>query len=186
MSKQRSVWGYFALSTVCLVVGLLVLTVGARSSIPKQAALKKISGEIKSVRVIDDLSGKSTVMMTSMNAIHFILDNDATVFRFPSRWPGYSDLYNRLAFEVDVWVDPTALTSGDPVTIYRLEQRTPEGWLSPPIKVSYESIFDAKDASQESYSNLGYGLLTVAPFVFLMGVWVVRNNRRNRGAPKAD
>ena len=152
------------------------------NAIPDQSKLKKFSGEIKTVVLVDDLSDEPTTMMSPLNAIQFALIGEPTVFRYPSRWPGYSDLYNRLAFEVDVWVDPDDLGPAEPVVIYRLEQTTPAGWETPPISVSYQAIVTA----HQSYRKLGVLLLGFAPILFLVGYLVVRWNRRHRVIPKAD
>ena len=186
MTKQRPVWGYFALAIVSLGLDATLLILSLESGVPPEDSLQKFTGKVKTVIVVDDLSGKPTALMTPLNAIHFTLAGEETVFRYPSRMPGYSDLYNRLAFEVDVWVDPEDLESGDAVAIYRLEQRLPEGWIAPPISVSYQAILDAQDTSHDSYLALGIGLLIVAPVFWVVGLLVLRSNRRNRPIPKAD
>ena len=126
MSRQRSVWGYFALSIVSLGLGVFLLILSAGSAIPVETKLEKMTGYVNKVIVVGDLTDTVTAM-TAFNAIHFTLVDMDTVFRYPNRWPGYNDLYNRLAFEVDVWVDPEALDRGEPVVIYRLEQSVPTG-----------------------------------------------------------
>ncbi len=185
MTGQRPVWGYFAFAIVSLGLGVFLLTLSAGADIPVEAKLEKITGEVKRVIVKDDLTGKPTAL-TAFNAIHFTLAGADTVFRYPSGWPGYNDLYNRLAFDVDVWVDPDDLGSGEPVVIYRLEQRVPENWIAPPISVSYHAVLDAQGSSHKSYLELGIGLLLVAPVFFFVGLLVLRTNRRNRLIPKAD
>lgn len=186
MIKQRSVWGYFAVGLICLVLGLIALAQPGSASIPPRSNLEKITGEVATVNIIDELSGESTALLSPLNTIHFTLSDGQTVFRYPGRWPGYSDLYTRLAFEVDVWVDPDELSGDEPVTIYKLEQRTPKGWLTPPISVDYQAIANAQDVGEDSYRRLALALLAAAPVSFAVGVMVLRSNRRNRKVPKAD
>ena len=187
MIKQRSVWGYFAVGLICLVLGLIALAQPGSASIPARSKLEKITGEVTTVKIIDALSGESYgAAIAALNTIHFTLSDGQTVFRYPGRWPGYSDLYTRLAFEVDVWVDPDELGGDEPVTIYKLEQRTPKGWLTPPISVDYQAIADAQDVGEDSYRGLALVLLAAAPVIFAVGVMALLSNRRNRKAPKAD
>ena len=144
-----------------------------------------MTGYVNKVIVVDDLTDTVTAM-TAFNAIHFTLVDMDTVFRYPNRWPGYNDLYNRLAFEVDVWVDPEALDRGEPVVIYRLEQSVPTGWIAPPISVSYAAIVEAQHTTHGSFVGAGIGLLVIAPVFGVIGALVLRTNRRNRAIPKPD
>ena len=96
MSRQRSVWGYFALSIVSLGLGVFLLILSAGSAIPVETKLEKMTGYVNKVIVVGDLTDTVTAM-TAFNAIHFTLVDMDTVFRYPNRWPGYNDLYNRLA-----------------------------------------------------------------------------------------
>jgi len=186
MNGQRAVWGYFAVSITSLVLGATLVVLGWAKHLPPEAELKKLTGSVDTVTVIDSLSGTSTLLSTPLNEIHFTLQGIETTLRYPNGWPGYSDLYDRLSFEVDVWVDPNDLLHEGPVTVYRLEQRLPEGWASQPISISYQSIADIRGAGHSSYFTAGIGLVTLAPVPFLVGVWMVRWNRRNLMDPKAD
>lgn len=186
MTRQRPVWGYFAIAIVSVVLGATLLTISLEDGIPPEDSLKKFTGKVKTVIVVDDLSGNPTSLMTPLNAIHFTLAGKDTVFRYSSRLPGYTDLYNRLAFEVDVWVDPEDLESGDAVAIYRLEQRLPEEWIAPPISVSYQAIVESQDTSHKSFLQAGIWMLVAAPAFWVVGLLVLRTNRRNRRVPKAD
>lgn len=186
MIGERSVWGYFALAIISLVLGTTLVVLGLGERLPAESDLKKVTGFVKTVVVIDSFSGESTALSTPLNEIHFTLHGIEPTFRFPNGWPGYSTLYDRLAFDVDVWIDPKTLTRNQPVTVYRLEQRLPEGWTLAPISISYQAIVDVQHTGYQSYLTGGISLLFAAPVLFTIGGWMVRRNRRNRVVPKAD
>ena len=179
------VWGYFGFAIICLGVGTILITLGLGKQLPNEEDLEKRSGFVKTVVVIDSLSDKPTTLSTPLNEIHFTLKGQDTTFRYPSGWPGYGTLYDRLAFDVDIWVDPGDLSDDQPVTIYRLEQTMPEGWESAPISVSYQAIVDVQGRSYESYIKGGVSLLVASSVLLSIGLLVAMRNRR-RIIPKAD
>ena len=186
MNRQRPVWGYFALGLLGLGIGIVALKASLGDMFPLESTLRKFSGEIATVRIVEGFSGQSIGLNTPLNAIHFTLEDDKTIYRFPSGWPGYSDLYERLAFTVDVWVDPDDLASAEPVIIYALKQTTPPSWPYPAISVSYQEVVDSQDNAKRSYRTLSTVLLGVSPILFLIGYVVVVRNRRRGGTPKLD
>ena len=187
MARQQPVWGYFALALIALVAGSTFLVSSRdQTRLPDQNDLTIVTGEIATVRVIDDLSQKATALMTPLNSVHFTLVDNPIVFRYPSRWPSYSDLYNRLAFKVDVWVDPKDLKTDEPVIIYGLRQTLPKGWTNPPIEVHYDDIVAAQAAGRQSYRLPGIVLVLLAPLAAFVGVLMVRRNRRLKRPPAAD
>jgi hypothetical protein len=163
-----------------MVVGIMLLLIGLGGRLPDEATLKMISGKIKTVIVIDSLSDKATTLPTPLNEIHFTLSDQDTTFRYPSGWPGYGDLYDRLAFEINVWVDPGELGNDEPVTIYRLEQRLPKGFEAAPISVSYQAIVETQSTQYQSYLKAGPILVGIGVVLLVFGVTAVRWNRRHR------
>ena len=185
MTRQRPVWGYFAVALLCLVGGLGFLWSSFEWSMPRESVLTRVQGEIATIRIVDDLSGQPIGLNTPLNSIHFTLKGNPTVFRYPSGWPGYTDLYERLAFTVDIWVDPAELDGQEPVLVYALKQTTPAHWAYPAVSVNYDAIREAQETGKRSYRLPGFVLLMLAPVVFLFGYLIVLSNRRNQCKPRA-
>ena len=186
MARHRPVWGYFALALVCACLGIVALLASFDDGFPAQASLKSVSGKVATVRIVDELSGQPIGLNTPLNGIHFTLENDETVYRYPSGWPGYSALYERLAFTVEVWVDPQDLSSGEPVSVYALEQTVPSGWPHPAISIDYPTIIGSQRTVYETYRTLAIVALVLSPILFAIGYAMVIRNRRHRAIPKPD
>jgi hypothetical protein len=176
LTSRRPIWGYFALASVSLALGVFLLVLSSADAIPAKANLKKITGVVKTVVVVDDLSEQLTPL-PAFNAIHFTLQGNDALFRYPNRWPGYTALYHGVAFDVDVWVDPQSLNGDEPVLIYRLEQRVPEDWATPPISIDYEAIVETDIRSRRSYGEGAFGLLITSAALWVVGVYRVRSYR---------
>ena len=171
MTKRRPVWGYFALTLISLGLAVFLLTLSTVDRIPVQTKLRKISGAVNAITVVDDLSDRLTPL-PAFNAIHFTLVGGETMFRYPNHWPGYNELYYHLAFEVDIWVDPQDLGSDEPVVIFRLEQTVPASWSEPPISISYQAIVASEASRQRSFFKGGLGFMGVALVFWVVGVVV--------------
>ena len=185
MTKQRQAWGYFASSVLSAGLGVFLLTLSAAAGIPSDAKLEKISGKVETIVLVDDLSDKLTPL-PAFNAIHFTLAGNETLFRYPNKWPGYNEIYHRLAFEIDVWVNPRDLGNDDPVLVYRLQQKVPEGWAVPPISISYAAIAEAERASRRSFLKAGIGLMVVALVLSMIGVFIRQSNRKSMSNKQAE
>ena len=178
MTARRPVWGYFASAMLCMAIGTVLLVLGLGGRLPDESTLLMRSGKVKTVIVMDSLSNEVAALSTPLNEIHFTLSGQDTTFRYPSGWPGYGDLYDRLAFDVEVWVDPDEIGGDKPATIYRLEQTLPEGFETTPISVSYQAIVAAQGTQYQSYLKAGPVLLGIALVLLASGVFAVRWNRR--------
>ncbi len=186
MSRQHSVWGYFAFALLSLLLGGGLYWLSLGTALPDESSLVAVEGEIATISIIDDLSGEPTGLMTPLNSIHFTLRDNIAVFRYPSRWPGYSDLYERLSFKVRVLVIPAELQQHGPVTVYALEQTVPGNWPYPAVSITYVDIDHALNADKRTYRGPGIVLLMLAPLLIVVGWGVVQINRRSPREPKAD
>jgi len=146
VNERRSVWPYYAVSLISGVVGAALLFYSLGSNVPAKETLHKFSGTVDKLFIIDDLSGVQTGFMKPMNSIHFTLQEGEQIFRYPSNWPGYSKIYEQLSFYVDVWVRRTDIDSGEPMVVFRLEQKVPKNWIVAPFSISYEKIAESRTA----------------------------------------
>jgi len=185
--KQRPVWGYFAVAVTALVIGVtLLLSSLEESTLPTFHELTRVSGQVATVKVVDDLSGKSSAFMTPLNSIHFTLVDNPLIFRYPSRWPNYTDVYNRLAFRVNIWVRSADLQTTLPVLVYGLQQTVPKDWIAPAISIRYEDIIAAQQTGMSSYRTPGIVLITISCITIVCGILLSLRNRRTRPIPRAD
>ena len=180
-NQRHSIWPYSAVSLCSGVVGIALLFYNLGSNIPPKEALHKFSGTVDKLFIMDDLSGVQTGFMKPMNSIHFTLKGAQEEFRYPSSWPGYSKIYEQLSFYVDVWVRRTDIDSGEPMVVFRLEQKVPKNWIVAPFSISYEKIAESQNRKKNSYVQLGAILLVCsAGFLMIAVLLAVRNRRRGR------
>ncbi|MED5408062.1 MAG: hypothetical protein VYD25_09970 [Pseudomonadota bacterium] len=181
VNERRSMWPYYAVSLISGVVGAALFFYSLGSNVPAKEALHKYSGTVDKLFISDDLSGVQTGFMKPMNSIHFTLQDSEEIFRYPSSWPGYSKIYEQLSFYVDVWVRRTDIDSGEPMVVFRLEQKVPKNWIVAPFSISYEKIAESQNRTRHSYVRLGAILLACSAgfllIAVLLGVW---NRRKNK------
>lgn len=185
MKQPFPVWPYFALAVIAGVLGGVLLYFNLGADFPKQEDLQKISGTIEKVVLVDDLSGEPTMQKWPLSSVHFTLENIDGEFRYPNSWPGYTDVYDRLGFDVDVWVSRADLQSAEPMLVYALQQHVPENWMAEPIAMSYEQIVEGQGRSGSSYVRLGAYLLAAAASFVLVTFGVRAINRRRRAVAQA-
>jgi hypothetical protein len=182
MSKQLPLWPYIFFALLTGVIGLVLLIYNIGSAVPAEATLEKISGNVATLYLIDDLSGERTTMMKPMNSIHFTLKEVEGEFRYPNGWPGFNKMWQQLSFHVDLWVPGTDIGTGVPLVVYQLEQQVPENWVVEPYSVSYAEIADSQNSSGRSYLKVG-GVLSAISGGFVLIAMLVRT--RNRRLPRA-
>jgi len=167
------------LSVACAVLGAVFLVHNLSARVPPEQDLERLSGTIDKVLLVDDLSGKPIALKSPVSSLQFTLEGVDGVFRYPNSWPGYSDAYQRLAFDVDVWVSRDAIGKPEPMVVYRLVQRTPKDWFAEPIALDYEAVVEARRRSTGSYLRLGEALLG-ATALFAAVALVLRKLNRGR------
>ena len=180
MPKQIPVWPYFFLALLSGAVGITLLYYNLGPDFPAENSLEKISGRVDRVFLIDDLSGKPTTIIKPINSIHFTLEDNEGVFRYPGNWPGYSKLWHQLSFHVDIWVPRSDIENKNPRVVYRIEQQVPDNWVVEPFSFSYQQIAASQGRSGQSYVQVGW-VLTAASAGFVVVALMVRTwNRRRR------
>lgn len=180
MPKQIPVWPYFFLALLSGAVGITLLYYNLDPDFPAENSLEKISGRVDRVFLIDDLSGKPTTIIKPINSIHFTLEDNEGVFRYPGSWPGYSKLWRQLSFHVDIWVRRSNIENKNPRVVYRIEQQVPDNWVVEPFSFSYQQIAASQSRSGQSYVQVGW-VLTAASAGFVVIALMVRTwNRRRR------
>jgi hypothetical protein len=181
MKQPLPVWPYYALAVIAGAVGGVLLYFNLGTDFPEQEDLQKISGTIDKVLLVDDVSGEPTIQQWPITSVHFTLENVDGEFRYPNSWPGYTDVYDRLGFDVDVWVSRADTQSGEAMLVYALRQHVPENWIAEPISVSYAQIVELQGRSGASYVRVGAYLLAAAGGLVL-GAFGVRAINRRRDA----
>ena len=174
-NKRFSVWPFHALAIFTAFTGAVILFLNHGPAFPPEQSLKKVSGTIDRIFLVDDLSGEKTAIMKPMNSIHFTLEETEGEFRYPNSWPGFNEVWRQLSFEVDLLIEQTSTLNGEPINVYGIQQRVPDNWVVEPLAVSYAEIAAVQVHSKSSYVNAGFGLLVAsACFVFiavLLHVW---------------
>lgn len=185
MTQRLPVWPYFALALLSGVAGAVLLFHNLGSGAPPEEELQKVSGNVDKVLLIDDLSGEQTMLKTPMNSIHFTLKEVEGKFRYPSRSPGFTAIWERLAFHVDVWVRRSAIGGAEPMEVFRLEQQVPENWVAKPISIGYEKIAESHGRVGRSYIKVGAVLLAASAGFVVIALLVRVWDRRKRGGSPA-
>lgn len=183
MSRRLPVWPYYFLAALGAIVAAVLLTLYVRADLPEMAELERVSGSVATFVLIDDLSGEPTMMRLPTSSAHFTLKGVDGEFKYPARFPGYTDVYDRLAFDVDVWVRRDSLGEPEPMLVYQLVQHLPENFPSEPISVSYEQIVGARVRQIDSYRRAAAVLFAGAVLLAGIGLLIGRWNRRARRAP---
>ena len=153
-------------------------------SVPSRGTLTHFSGTVESVRRVNDLTSMRLGFDTPFDSVQFTLAGAPEVFEYASALPRGDVIYQRLAYEVDVWVDKRVQGANAPLRVYRLEQRVPAQSTLEPIVVEYDDAATVLEANHRSYERLGAILLVAAAVFFVVAkladIW---NRHRHEFAP---
>ena len=178
---RLSVWPYFLLSAIAGTLGTAFLIVWWPSGYPDESELVRVSGDIDSAVVRDDISKSSAgAMMPGMTSIYFKLKGVDDEFRYPSTRPKYLLVRDYTAVAIDVWVVEAELGSGAPVAIWQIKERNPHDKASDLTDVGYDEIVERLLAVDRSMIEVGYWLLAACAGFILIGTCVKRWNRRRQ------
>ena len=175
------VWPYYFLSAVAGLAAVGFVAVWWPQGYPDDSELVKVSGEVATVIVRDDISKTSAgAMLPAMTSIYFTLKGVEGEFRYPSSHPNYLIVRDRTAIAIDIWVDGAEIGTGRPMTIWQIQEHNPFKLTVEQTFVSHAEVIERLTKTDRSMVETGYWLLGVAGAFALIGVGV---RRWNRGRP---
>ena len=175
------VWPYFVMSAIAGIFGTVFLLVWWPSGYPDERELVKVSGDIETAIVRDDISKTSAgAIMPGITSIYFKLKGVDDEFRYPSTRPKYLLVRDYTAVAIDVWVVEAELGTGTPVAIWQIKERNPHDVPSDLTEVDYDEIVERLLAVDRSMIEVGYWFLAGCAGFMLVGVCVKRWNRGRR------
>ncbi len=172
------VWPYFFLAALAALLGGVFLVVWWPADYPDESALVKISGDIDTVVVRDDISESSAgTLLPAITSVYFRLKGSDSEFRYPSTHPQYPLVRDYTAVAIDIWVVDAELGGTEPLTIWQIEERNPRDAESERTRVSYAEIIERRLSADRSMIKVAYWLLAAGCVVLLLGLGVMRWNR---------
>ncbi|HSG91820.1 MAG TPA: hypothetical protein VLA56_21565 [Pseudomonadales bacterium] len=175
-----AVWPFFAVALIALAVGGVFVVVWWPAAPPAKDGLRKVTGEITTVVIKDDLSGMPGSASAGMQSVYFTLRDVPGEFRYPSVFPRYFEVRDRVSVGVDVWIDPAEEGRGRPLTVWQIQEHNPYNIIGPETFVPYDDVVEALTRVDRSMVRAGTWLLGISvPFLILGGLAL----RWNRGRP---
>lgn len=175
------VWPYYVLSLLGALAGVVLVAVWWPRGYPAESTLVKVSGEIATVIVRDDVSKtRAGAMMPGLTSVYFTLEGVEGEFRYPSTHPQYPIVRDYTAGSIDVWVDGAEIGGGRAATIWRIQEHSNLNFLVPETSISYAEVIDRVRGIDRSMVDFGSWLLAISAALALAGAAV---GRWNRGRP---
>ncbi len=173
------VWPYFFLSVAAGALGMVFLAIWLPDDYPAESDLRKVSGEIESVAIRNEISNTGAgAMIPALSAVYYTLKGVRGEFRYPSTHPKYLLVSEYTGGALDVWVVGSEIGSGKPMTIWRILERNP---LKPEIyeqtSITYDEIIARLVEANRSMVVAGYWLLAACGGFMLLGIGARKWNR---------
>lgn len=179
--SRLPVWPYYFLAIAIGLAGGAIIYTWWPAGYPDEDELVKVSGEIATVRIRDDISDSSAgAFMPALTAVYFTLKGIEGEFRYPSSHPKYVMVRDYTAVALDVWVEAAEIGSGRPMTIWAIEERSPYNLFMEATSIGYHDIVGELAETDRSMVEAGGWLLAIAATLLAAGLLV---QRRNRGLP---
>lgn len=176
--KRLAVWPYCFLGIVALVVGTAFVVGWWPKGFPDADELTMVSGKIRTVVIRDDISKtRAGAAMPSLISVYFTLEGVDDTFRYPSTHPQFYDVAYRTAGTIDVWVEAAARGTGEPVTIWQIQEHSEFNLTAPATFVAYDEVFATLARTARSTVRSGFWLLSIAAVLLVAGGVVRRINR---------
>lgn len=172
-----AVWPFFAIALIALALGGTFVVAWWPQSPPAKEALNKITGTITRVIIKDDITGMPGSPAAGMQSVYFTLEGVEGEFRYPSTFPRYFEVRDRVAVGVDVWIDPAEQGAGTPLTVWQIEEHNPYNVIGPETFVAYEDVVATLTRVDRSMVRAGTWLLGIAVPFLALGLLAVRWNR---------
>ncbi len=171
------VWPYHAFALVAAVLGCVFIVSWWPESYPDESELVKISGRITTVVVRDDISNTTAdAILPGWASTYFTLNGIDGEFRYPPTHPKSLIVRDHTGSALDVWVERTAIGSGDPMVIWQVREHNPYNMLAEETFVSHTEIVQQLTKIDRSMVEAGAWLLVLAFAFFLLGAGVRRWN----------
>ncbi|MSP84048.1 MAG: hypothetical protein EXQ94_14355 [Alphaproteobacteria bacterium] len=175
------VWPFFALGLVAGAIGIAFVVAWALEPPPEEASLEMVSGTIVAVTTRGDLPGMPGYSGASgLESTYFTLDNVPGEFRYPSAFPRYFEVRDRVSVAVDIWVDPIERAAGGPMTVWQIVEHNPNNIIGKETTVTHAEIVATLLRVDQSMVRAGWWLLGIAAPFMVLGLAA---RRWNRGKP---
>ena len=174
---RMAVWPFHAVALIGGVIGIVFVVLWWPEDYPAEADLKKVSGEIATVVIRDDLSGLPGSSGTALESVYFTFKGVAGEFRYPALFPRYFDVRDRTAVNVDVWIDPAEEGTGRALTVWQIQEHNPYNIIGEETFVGYAEVIDTITRVDRSMVRAGTWLLGVAIVFLVLGRLAQRWNR---------
>ena len=176
------VWPYFFLSLLAAALGIVFLAIWLPDDYPAESDLNKVSGEIKSVTIRNEISKSSAgSMLPAIASVYFTLKGVDGEFRYPSTHPKYLLVSGYTGGALDVWVVGSEIGAGKPMTIWQILEHNPSKHeIYERTSISYDEIIDRLTRTNRSMVVAGYWFLAACGGFALLGIGA---RKWNRGRP---
>ncbi len=179
--RRLPVWPYYFLAIVIGIAGGAIIYAWWPTGYPGEDELVKVSGDIATARIRDDISDSSAgAFMPALTAVYFTMKGIEGEFRYPSSHPKYVMVRDFTAVAMDVWVEQAEIGTGRPMTIWAIEERNPYNLVMEATSIGYGDIVGELAETDRSMVEAGGWLLAIATALLAAGFLV---QRRNRGLP---
>lgn len=173
-----AVWPFFAIALIALGVGATFVIAWWPDAPPAKESLRKVTGKIAAVVIRDDVTGSSAgAIAAGLQSVYFTLAGHDGEFRYPALFPRYFEVRDRVAVEVDVWVDPAEQGTGRPLLVWQIQEHNPYNVIGPETFVPYEDIVEQVTRVDRSMVRAGTWILAFAPPFLVLGLLALRWNR---------
>ena len=174
-------WPYYFLSAVAGVAAIVLIAVWWPWGYPDERELVKVSGKIDTVVIRDDISNSSAgSIMPATTSVYFTLEGVEGEFRYRSSHPKYPLVRDYTAGAIDVWIDGAEIGTGQPMTIWQIQEHNPYNLTAEETSISYTEVIERVTKVDRSMVETGYWLLAVSGMLALIGVGVQRWNRQRQ------
>ncbi len=179
--SRLPVWPYYFLAIAIGLAGGASIYAWWPTGYPGEDELVKVSGDIATARIRDDISDSSAgAFMPALTAVYFTMKGIEGEFRYPSSHPKYVMVRDYTAVALDVWVEAAEIGTGRPMTIWAIEERNPYNLVMSATSIGYGDIVGELAETDRSMVEAGLWLLAIAAALTAAGLLV---QRRNRGLP---
>jgi len=176
------IWPYFFLAAIAVVLAIVFLAIWLPDDYPTESELKKVSGEIKTIAIRNEISKTSAgAMLPAIASVYFTLKGVDGEFRYPSTHPKYLLVSGYTGGTLDVWVVGSEIGAGAPLTIWQILEHNPsKPEIYEQTSITYQEIIDRLTSANRSMVVAGYWLLAASGVFTLLGFGV---RMWNRGRP---
>jgi hypothetical protein len=177
------VWPFFAVAILAAAIGTTFVAVWWPEAPPPEASLEKISGTIATVTARGDVPGMPGFTgAAGLESAYFTLEEVPGEFRYPSAFPRFFEVRDRVSVAVDIWIDPAERALERPLTVWQIEEHNPYNLIGVETKVGYAEIVETLTRVDHSMVRAGWWLLG-GSLPFLAAGFLARRWNRDKPPP---